>query len=160
MQSARPAFPTTLFREFLPLSERNGVCRPGSIPGQTNSGDSEVGITEAQRAFALFSCFGEHLSPGLTDILHENSLQRRPFAATFRFFAYQAQSLYQIFSYFARKIFCAYRRFFYYFIVHNKLFFTKIRANRAKKGQNGGPRTSIGDFCLPFPLIFRSRIQF
>ena len=36
------------------------------------------------------NAFEKHLSPGSTDILHENYLLGRPLAATFRFIAYQA----------------------------------------------------------------------
>lgn len=128
MQFARPAFPTTLLREFLPLSERNGVCPPGSIPGRQIPGIQKLGIRKHSARSRCFACFGEHHSPGFTDILHENSLQRRPFTATFRFFAYQAPLLYHTFSCKSRSLHSSFRRFFQYFYVMFPSFCTKIEA--------------------------------
>ena len=153
MQIARPAFPTTRFREFLPLSERNGVCLPGSIPGRQIPGDSEVGNTEAQRAFALFSCFGEHLSPGLTDILHENSLRRRPCVATFRFIAYQALLLYHRKLAKSRLFHWSKRRNFRFLFVHYIPICTKNGQNEGKTMEKAIREPPCGAFSLLFPCF-------
>ena len=116
-------------RFFVPL-KKLGVCSAQFLtePLGTNSGAFRFAKLHCSSDARLRRLsFGKYLSPGSTDILRENSLRRRPPRATFRFIAYQAYILYQIFPQIATVFWCCICRFFKIFHLLFCSIYTKKR---------------------------------